>query len=146
MAEVSGIGASTEPEIQRAIIQLRHLAGSGNKAAAKRLTDIGQMCSVLEIQPDGSGSGSGSQGAVGLNANHLATQPNYAPRAAQSPAWSGLEKFLAESLDPSLFGAGQLDFSVHGLGLNGTVETEWEQLETAACLFKAAADQNWAGV
>lgn len=129
MAEVSGIGASTEPELQRAIIQLRHLAGSGNKVAAKRLTDIGHMCAVLEIQPDGSGSDPHS--AEGLDARS---------------AWSEVGNFFAGSLDPSGFGENQLDFSVHGLGLDGTVATEWEQLETAACLFKAAGEHNWAGV
>jgi hypothetical protein len=144
MAEVSGIGASTEPEIQRAITQLRHLVGSGNKAAAKRLTDIGQMCSVLEIQPGGSDSD--SQSAGGLNTNHMATQPDSTPQTGPNQAWSGLDKLLAEGLDASRFGENQVDFSVHGLALDGTVATEWEQLETAACLFKAAGDQNWAGV
>lgn len=117
-------------EILRASKLLKYLSDCGNKAACFRLADIRQMCLRLAIdisvqptrqssvQPDWSTAGGNAE--MGRNAEGSLSR---AP-------WDGIEGLLSGELD--MFAEeGSWDFA-----LDGTVETDWGELEKLASNFE----------
>lgn len=134
----------TDPSgIRSAVSLMDWLSTCGNKVATKRLADIYQMCSHLNIILDWEG--------LAINPTP-ATEPEqkegtmpWARSVAQAslqeivPAWQPAEPGQDLSIDMLSFSPGEMDVAAFwdggGLSLDGTFETDWQEFERIMSQF-----------
>jgi proline utilization trans-activator len=118
LTAVSPVHASRRiVELRSAISLLEYLSSVGNKAAGNRLVDISQMCARLDID--------------------LSPGTERDTAQQEAPPWEGIEVLLEGETGIHMSEVGNLDFTSsfwldQSFALDGTVETDWEELERMA--------------
>ena len=136
MAELVSSDPSTHSGTRGAISLLEYLSSCGNMAAKTRLDDILQMCSHLHIETSGLDQNPNAPVADSMPVQLVPNASGEAQGGLAGQPWSRLEGLLNEDFDVFSLTQDEIDLAgvwqYNEISLDGTIETDWGNLERAA--------------